>query len=508
MSDSEEEIRGDDEEHPVKNDRSDSEGSKVSVSSSSSSSDSSSSSSSDSSSPSLVASKTSKNAPLAGEREEIDKAVSDAEYPQSQNLLESSDDDDDDEPDKEEEPKPQLKEETEDQNAFSQNLLASSDDDGEDDKKPKFREAGEENEPKKKAKKKRILPIPNAHSKYKREAPKDPVESASLPVDVADWDRLAATKWGRNALYKYMTARESSILVGLATTYADEEPKIEFPMDGESPEQADDSDSKPSFQDPAETNPLIGLPNDPMPPSYLHHIVRGALEAEEFDESLNHAFDASAMVAIGMLVEEMVTASLLPLAGLHVLRCRELEDASSDEPIDQDRQSKIHPISGQVVQTLRPSSFRKEDNSFQEWTLPPEEALHKLYMDGRFQPDTFPTVTRPTCRINPRFQPDSSLKHRNRFKRDNFCRIRPESMALDSLIAANHFIFTHHLNPKLVRDNMDFFGLFLSLDPSTLNTKLWHFKKYGPVKKWIYPRTDSETDNATSKVAGQKRKST
>jgi hypothetical protein len=558
MSDSEEKkIRGSDEEHHDKNDMSDYEGSKGSVSSSSSdgsssslSDKSSSSSSSDkSSSSSSVASKASKNASSAGEREEIDKSESDIEYPQSQNLLETSDDDD---PDEEEESKPQLKEENNDQNSSSQNLLASSDHDGsdgeddrrpkfgetgdenldgdepheeeeskpqlkeynddqdsyfqnllassdhdgsygKDDRKPKFTEAGEDNyedEPKTKSRVTRRL-----RSMYEMEESNDLEDSASLPpgvvrpADVADWDRLADTKWGREVLYRYMTEGESSVLVGLATTYANEEAKTEFPMNGEFPVH---DDGNPSFQDPEEINPLIGLPNDPMPPSYLHHIVRRALEAEEFDESLNHAFGDSAMVAIGMLVEEMVTASLLPLAGLHVLRCRELEEASSDEPITVNRQNSLHPVSGKVVQTLQPSNFRKEDNAFHEWTLPPEEALHKLYMDGRFQPNDFPTVLRPTRTIQPRFQMDKGLR-----------RLPSTSLELESLVATNNFVYTHRLSQDLVKDNMDFFGLLLSLDPSPLDIRRWGKKANKPVRMWSFPGSGSKTDT----VAGKKRKS-
>lgn len=526
MSNLEEEIRGSDEEHPDKNDMSDSEGSKGSVSSSSS--DSSSSSSGDNGSSPSVTSKASKNASGAGEREEIDKSESDIEYPQSQNLLETSDDD---EPDKEEESKPQMEEENEDQNSHSHDLLAQSDDDGsdeEDERKPKFREAGEGNDEDESMTKHKIIRRTDGRNdrkrkfrkqgegndkdeqitkrkvgrraEYEKEESEDPDDSANLPpgvrpADIADWDRLADTKWGRGVLYRYMTEVDSSVLVGLATTYANEEARNEFPMDGEFPEHADDGN--PSFQDPEENNPLIGLPNDPMPPSYLHHIVRRALEAEEFDESLNRAFGDSAMVAIGMLVEEMVTASLLPLAGLHVLRCRELEEASSDEPIAVNRQSSLHPVSGKVVQTLQPSKFRKEDNAFQEWTLPPEEALHKLYMDGRFQPDDFPTVLPPTCTITPRFRRDKAMRLGT-----------STSPELECLIATNKFVYTHHLSQDLVKDNMDFFGLLMGLDPSPLTHNWSANSKVRSVKTWSFPGSGRKTDNNAGKKLRRKRGST
>lgn len=62
------------------------------------------------------------------------------------------------------------------------------------------------------------------------------------------------------------------------------------------------------------------------------------------EQCMSESFDTSAKVSMGVAIEEMVTASLLPLARDHVKRCRLLG----------------------------------EREAFDEWTLPPEEAIFKL----------------------------------------------------------------------------------------------------------------------------------
>jgi hypothetical protein len=84
---------------------------------------------------------------------------------------------------------------------------------------------------------------------------------------------------------------------------------------------------------------------------------------------------------------------------------------------------------------------------------------------------------------------------------------QPQSLELESLIAANNFVYTHQLSKNLVKDNMDFFGLLLSVDPSPLDTRAWGVKQDIPVRTWTFPGSGSKTDTATSKAAGKIRKS-
>lgn len=104
------------------------------------------------------------------------------------------------------------------------------------------------------------------------------------------------------------------------------------------------------------SNMLRSLPNIPIRPSvlqYLHNCFVEVIEKEETSnqepERGNHpcweAFDTSALVALGITAEEMLTAALIPLAEMHVHRCRQIVD---------------------------------DETSFEQWTLPPTEAIMKL----------------------------------------------------------------------------------------------------------------------------------
>ena len=145
-------------------------------------------------------------------------------------------------------------------------------------------------------------------------------------------------------------------------------------------------------------NPLLGLPNIPIRPtllkqlildpatkltsSHIHHQNRHqkiildndtddddddnvedpaqrpkkqqkkGRKKKRSDQSLFYErFHHSAAVAIGMFTEEMLTASLLPLAQQYVQYCRHHDDAD-------------------------------ENNDCRKWTLPPEEAILKLFQDS------------------------------------------------------------------------------------------------------------------------------
>ena len=133
-----------------------------------------------------------------------------------------------------------------------------------------------------------------------------------------DWGCLADGPWGRQSLIT--DEKTMSDLIGWAT-------RLEAaPAD----------------------NPLAILPNLPLRPSLLSFVhdemVKILVATKEHD--LWESFDTSALVALGVALEEMLTASLLPLAEQHVRRCRSLES--------------------------------EDDQAFVEWTLPPEEAVLKL----------------------------------------------------------------------------------------------------------------------------------
>jgi hypothetical protein len=146
-----------------------------------------------------------------------------------------------------------------------------------------------------------------------------------LPLDErwVDWNKTES--WGKESLIRYISYPELDNLVGWATHV--EQPSVSRVTRNSNP------------------NPLVGLTSESLPPSLLGSVVQEAMaQALDGQDQLWESFDTSAMVSLGMVVEEMMTAMLLPLASQHVARCRSLEEA----------------------------------DAFQAWTLPPEEALDRI----------------------------------------------------------------------------------------------------------------------------------
>jgi hypothetical protein len=148
------------------------------------------------------------------------------------------------------------------------------------------------------------------------------------------------------------------------------------------------SSSDPGTEDEID-NPLSRLPNDPLKLSYLNHLILQAGRIPEFQEALVEKFDTSAMVAIGIILEDILTASLLPLAGCHVLRCRQLESKPTVDETLLAPPSEInvnHPISNQPIK-FDPRNLSDDESAFVAWTLPPEEAILQAARQGTL-PDT------------------------------------------------------------------------------------------------------------------------
>ena len=244
-------------------------------------------------------------------------------------------------------------------------------------------------------------------------------EIAPGQLEPFDWDALLATSASAaTKLQSQFRPDEVSALVGLATT--------EIPGPIHSNHQSTQMGSS-QLKSPTETNPLFGLPSSPPPLSLLNHIIRQSLEAKFFDDGLRMSFGDSALVALGMLVEESITASLMPLAALHVLRCRELEDKvveagppaslTEDEVKGSDNiQSLVHPLSGSSILTTKLKQIPENNDPFEEWAGLPEEAVQKIYEDGRYPSRNFPTALPPTRTIHTENQEEeTSDDSRNHF---------------------------------------------------------------------------------------------
>jgi hypothetical protein len=208
--------------------------------------------------------------------------------------------------------------------------------------------------------------------------------------DFVQWDALGDTKWGRNPLTKYVSVPELDDLVGWATHQQSPVPVVNV-------------------------NPLLGLPGVPLQPSllmYLENTVSEILSAQKRSDQWE-SFDQSALTAIGFALEEMITTNLLPLAQLHVKRCRQLEAIPGNE-------AKL----------------------YSEWTLPPEEAVEKLVEKAKSQqePGVCLATAYPSTRSMIPHAPGTSLlnqplaERRNKDARLVWCR----ALGMESAFVKNN----------------------------------------------------------------------
>ena len=266
-------------------------------------------------------------------------------------------------------------------------------------------------------------------------------EARRSSVETVVFDEHAEGKYAEEVLYKYLDDREIATLVGLATTNGRED---DYPVNS----TRISSVASLATNTPAENNPLLGLPNSPLPPSHLNYMALRSLETPSFKSDLERRFDHSALVAIGMFLEEMITASLLPLAGCHVMRCRELEARSGETYLQESDFSRcqIHPITGQNVGKLNSKKQQAGDANvvYEEWTLPPEEALQKVAEE---QKQLLKHCFLPTSLSATRTMNDAEKQAVEPSPSTSWCR-------------------EQQLDTTFVRKNMDVFGLFIPSPPN------------------------------------------
>lgn len=271
-------------------------------------------------------------------------------------------------------------------------------------------------------------------------------EYNKIKVETVDYCEIAAGPSCDELIFSKLTQDEVSELIGYATdaraqasvSAAVRCASLPTPMQGQS--QATSSNmtegqALPLYSTSATVqsyggNPLLGLPSTPLPTSYLRYISKMAAQAPEFIDKLENRFNDSALVATGMLIEEMITASLMPLAGYHVMRCRELEaraeqaavaeDSHGDASSKIDRRSLIHPVTGKVMLSDK-MLVNPQEKSSAEWTLPPDEALMKLLEQDAIPPEGLyltPPATQ-TLHDRKRKVPDKDWEAVQLFSKDN-----------------------------------------------------------------------------------------
>lgn len=359
-------------------------------------------------------------------------------------------------------------------------------------------------------------------------------------TEMIDFDYQGTKAWGGRLLFETLKDPEIETLVGLATSYdlgcggnkqingrrkRDDLTNVDAqttPLSSPSFTKTTTSIDKDNiFHNPQQHNPLLSATYDsPLPPSHidyiksrvLQHILQPTDEDQDRRKEKNRnkniegnniesPFKDSVAVAMSMYLEESLTASLLPLAGLHVLRCRALEamasaetefcvmpEASFDSNIDDGKQRRRreihndndpafalqttvpHPITGQQVKLDMSRQIRwKEENAFQEWTLPPEEAILKLMEQGILSND-FPYQFVPdACR--------SWIPAHLHEANHRSCNELPNGSPSDDSISScidddnNHVVMwakNYKVNPRVVSANREIFDIFLTKKTTTL----------------------------------------
>lgn len=366
-------------------------------------------------------------------------------------------------------------------------------------------------------------------------------ENSDWERETVDWQALAHESWwAKECLFGIMPVQEISSLVGWATHHthdgtvattetphsesANEKTMIDIPSqdDGTNDEGANSTVIDARCSAGLEDNPLLFLPNVPLPPSYLHYLTEKAREYVESpiqnrDRWKSHTFlassdtsddektletrykpkdwqqweydsedetyqatkellrkrkrlvtmhipypsaqiapktkkasetkkahlfkslDDSALVALGIVWEEMMTASLLPLAQQHVARCRRLVHNSVSFKSSDD-----------VVHTTDP---------FQEWTLPPEQAIWRLANEGVTTAVALPTMYPPTTFPYFCFDRETSVSSASLIQHLGNAEQRMQR-------AVDNWCHSHALDPAFVSNNMDIFGVFLPCTPT------------------------------------------
>lgn len=220
-------------------------------------------------------------------------------------------------------------------------------------------------------------------------------------IQVPDWDLIASSEFGgATPLMQYLSHSELETLIGWAT-------HVSLP-----------------HRTTSCVNPLLApSSNAPLRPGELQ-IIHNAMtefitnnkEEDANFQSLYREFDQSALVALGICLEETMTAALLPAAQAHVRRCRSIADTEK-------------------LQT--------------ELTLPPEEAILKLRpRDWEENVNTGLATARPATRAQPSKEVvdnDASTSNQQQAQQD----------------ALHRWLHSHDIDPDYFDKNRETYALLL-----------------------------------------------
>ncbi|KAL3925028.1 MAG: hypothetical protein SGILL_000670 [Bacillariaceae sp.] len=297
-----------------------------------------------------------------------------------------------------------------------------------------------------------------------------------------------AFKWAATrVLFEKMSEQEVDSLVGLATTLESKQEEEH----GEASNTAGITESSitaNSFTDPQTHNPLLIAATDPpLPPSMvkyiqsraaeslLLHVSNSTMDDTNSNNRIDSCFGASTAVATSMALEDAITASLLPLAGLHVLRCRAMEDMMVSEQDDDNdgvaghasthsqptysrQRTATHPITGEKVELDMEKIAWRTESPFQEWTLPPEEAIMKLLEQGLLHDNnTKLSANHFLAEPSRQFHTDDSIQDSDAQQQQ-----QRDLSALPLRERTKLFAKRNNINANVIASNLEVFSMFMS----------------------------------------------
>ena len=221
---------------------------------------------------------------------------------------------------------------------------------------------------------------------------------------------------------------------------------------------------------------------------------------------LRHTFDETALVALGVLVQEVMTAVFFPLARKHVARCRILDEertiSEREERCMYIKQKSAKRRKLEVIDIFKNSRVEmnreKDELPLIQWALPPSEAITALTQENYNQPvntieensispNSYANVHQyhkqcyqyvdqnlkknDSSQKNP-CGPDktklmanipSRQKSTTMKKRDQNLNVEKKMEAEDNNNSSIElWCKVHEFNPSFVKNNMDIFKLFLN----------------------------------------------
>jgi hypothetical protein len=282
---------------------------------------------------------------------------------------------------------------------------------------------------------------------------------------ILNWNTLANRNWGSVSVLRYAPHQEVDKLVGWATHITSNSRPLETLA------------AEAGF---ANVNPLLhdGHSTGPLPPSHLNYLkekardmVRGKIvfppsasrtgNEESPFKSIAGTFDASACVALGKVLQDMITANLLPLAEHHVHRCRRLEQQEELEGEDRVKERR-----GQM-----------EDCSFHGWVLPPEEAIYKIMTCVLSESNNNASANdqhKGSVSLNDSLDPQTSKTcwaGRGLLSTQPPTRVNPEHSVAEPKEISVVWCQRQKLEANFVRRNMEVYDLFLPCPPPEARRK-------------------------------------